>query len=173
MKNSTTLLIVFMMVILTACKNDKSAQTSTQINLDSQVNWMTLEQVEKANAKEKRDLYVMVHAPWCPKCEKFNNTTYKDPKVIKELNTYYYPVMLNAQESKEIMWKGKTYYNPQYDNNKSYEDRNTYHEIVFELGAKSIPSVVWINKNLEISGSEMGYKEAGELRSLMRLYSDF
>jgi len=167
------ILYVLVAIVITAsCKSGDSNQTvAPKKNSTTEINWMTIEEAEKATKSNPKDIYVMVYADWCPKCEKFNTTTYKDPKVIKDLNENFYPVKLNAQESKEIMFNGKKYGNPNFDASKGKMDRNSYHELLFEIDAKSIPSIVVLDKELNVTGSEMGYQEAGVLRSLLKMYA--
>lgn len=135
-----------------------------------QVSWMSIEEAEKAMEKEPKDIFVMVYANWCPHCKNYDQTTYKDPKVIKDLHEKFYPVKLNAHNDGIIKYKGTEFTNPNYDSSKSKDELNSYHEIVYELQAGSIPSIVFVDKNMNVKGTELGYKPADELRSLMAMY---
>jgi thioredoxin-related protein len=145
-------------------------QKDNKSNTLQEINWMSLEEAQNLNRESSRDVFIMVHANWCSKCERFQKETYTNPKVIESINTNFYPVLLNAHEPKDIKFKEKVYSNPNFDKEKGLEDMNSYHEILFELGAKSIPSIVFLDRNLNQVGSEMGFKEADELRSLIKLY---
>jgi len=155
-----------------SCGQEKNSSISKQVESSSieRVDWMTIEEAEKAMEKEAKDIYVMVYANWCPHCKKFDQTTYRDPKVIKDLNSKFYPVKLNAHANRTITYKGRTFSNPNYDSSKSKNELNAYHEIVYEIKAGSIPSIVFIDKNMTVKGTELGFKPAGELRSLMAMY---
>ena len=155
-----------------SCKQDDTVEKiSPKEKLPpDQIAWMTLEEAEQAMATEEKDMFIMVYANWCPHCKNYDKTTYKDPKVIKDLNEKFYPVKLDAQANRDIQYKGKTFTNPNYDASKSKNERNSYHEIVYEIQAGSIPSLVFVDKEKNVKGTELGYKPADELRSLMAMY---
>lgn len=159
-------------VLFLSCGTENNSKNSHQADTPAtdQVSWMTIEEAEKAMEKEPKDIYVMVYARWCPHCKKFDQTTYQDPKVIKDLNSKFYPVKLNAHSNRKITYKGRSFSNPNYDSSKSKDELNAYHEIVYEIKAASIPSIVFIDKNLNVKGTELGFKPADELRSLMAMY---
>jgi len=136
----------------------------------SSIQWMSLEEAELKMKDTPKEIFVMVYADWCPHCKKFDKTTYKDPKVIAEINSNFYPVKINAHSNKDIRYRGQDFSNPDFDPNKSTDERNSYHEILYEIKAGSIPSIVFIGKDFQVKGSELGFKEADELRSLMIMY---
>lgn len=165
-------------VLLSSCQSGNSPQSKTKPlatkavpkTNTAAVNWLTIEDAEKKMAVEPRDIYVMVYASWCTHCQNFDKTTYRHPKVIKDLNEKFYPVKINAHDTRPMTYKGKSYSNPDYDTSKSKDQKNTFHEILYEIQAKSVPSIVFINETFELTGSLMGFKEADELRSLMHMY---
>lgn len=136
----------------------------------NRVNWLTIEEAEKKMAIEPKDIYIMVYADWCSHCENFEATTYKHSKVIKDLNEKFYPVKINAHDTREITYRGKKFTNPDYDASIPKTKKNSFHEILYEIEARSVPSIVFINESFELTGSLMGFKEADELRSLMHMY---
>lgn len=163
---------VFFLLLLFSCKQDISSELpmDTEFLPTDQVSWMSIEEAEKAMEEEPKDIFVMVYANWCPHCKNYDQTTYKDPKVIKDLHDKFYPVKLDAHDDGIIKYKGKEYTNPNYDASKSKNELNSYHEIVYELQAGSIPSIVFVDKNMNVKGTELGFKPADELRSLMAMY---
>ena len=166
------LLTIMCLITLCACKkNNKPTEQTSNKTEEEGINWLTLQEAQKAMKENpKGGLMIMVHANWCPKCAEFEATTYKNSKVIKEINQFFYPVKLNAQHPNDLIYNGNRFSNPNYDHSKTLEDMNTYHELLYEIEAKSIPSLVFIDSNYEIKGSEMGYKEAEDLRSYLYMY---
>lgn len=151
-------------VLFISCENaEKTKVNSTQIN------WYNIEAIENLMDKEPRTAFIMVHADWCPKCAKMSSITYKDPKVIEELNNNFYPILINAHEQGDITFKNKRYGNPNYDSSKGKDEQNAYHEILFELGAESIPSILFMDKDLNVFGHEMGYQEPNVLRAILKM----
>lgn len=157
--------------MIAACGESKTKTPLKSVSND-QINWYSIEDIEDLVKQEPRPTYVMVYADWCPKCEKMNNTTFQNKKVIEDLNTKYYAVKLDSEYSGDLKWKGKTYGNPNYDHSRADDERNSYHELLFEIDAKSIPSMVFFDKELNIVGSEMGYQEPGIFRSLLHMYAN-
>lgn len=151
-------------------QNQNTSQNAT--NSNEAVNWMTLEDAESATLQKPKPLFIMVYAKWCPHCKNFDKTTYQDSKVISDLNTNYYPVKLNAHSNRTITYRSKEYNNPNYDNSIAEDEVNSYHEVVYAIQAKSIPSIVFIDSDFNVKGTELGYKPAEELRSLMAMYNN-
>lgn len=161
---------IICLICFTSCKRESVDIKPVENLAKDHVEWMTIEEAEKAMETEQRDIFVMVYANWCPHCKNYDLTTYKDSKVIKDLHEKFYPVKLNAHNNRVINYKGKSFSNPNYDESKSVDELNSYHEIVYELKAGSIPSIVFVDKDMNVKGTELGYKPADELRSLMAMY---
>ncbi len=167
------LLCTFCLFILFSCGGAEQAQKKeNKAPSNNAVNWMTMEQAEAAILKEPKPMFVMVYANWCPHCKNFDKTTYQDPKVINDLNTRFYPVKLNAHSNESITYRSTEYTNPDYDSSIPTNKANSYHELLYAIEAKSIPSIVFIDKDFNVSGTELGYKPADELRSLMTMYNN-
>ena len=76
----------------------------------SQINWMKFEEAIEANSKDPRMLIVDVYTDWCGWCKKMDKETFTDPKVIEHINTNYYAVKLNAENTeRSFVFMGKTY----------------------------------------------------------------
>ena len=163
----------FSLLVFFACGGGEQTQKNNATPpSNNAINWMTLEQAEAASVKDPKPMFVMVYANWCPHCKNFDKTTYQDPKVIKELNTRFYPVKLNAHSNETISWRSTDYTNPNFDPQILADKQNSYHEVLYAIEAKSIPSIVFIDKDFNVTGTELGYKPADELRSLMSMYSN-
>lgn len=158
-------------ILFIACSNGE-VKTVEKVIPTNEVVWMSIEEAEAETLKNPKPIFVMVHAHWCPHCKNFDKTTYKNQKVIHDLNTKYYPVKMNAHDNRTIHYRSTDYSNPNFDESKSVNDVNSYHEILYEIQAKSIPSIVFIGKDFEIKGTELGYKEPDELRSLLAMYQN-
>lgn len=78
----------------------------------AQVEWKTIEQAAKIEAKGNTKLYfVDFYTSWCGWCKKMDRETFKDPVVAKILNTYYIPVKFDAEGNAEFTWQGTKYAN--------------------------------------------------------------
>jgi len=160
-------ILLFAFIVLYSCKSDTNP---AQVSNKEKINWLDISQLDAAVKAQPRNSFVMVYADWCPHCKRFDESTYLDPKLIADLNTLFHPVKLNAHESREITFKGKNYGNPTFDSSKSKDEVNSYHDVLYEIDAKSVPSIVFLDRNLSVLGTEMGYKAADELRSIIHMY---
>ena len=78
----------------------------------AQVEWKTIEQAAKIEAKGNTKLYfVDFYTSWCGWGKKMDRETFKDPVVAKILNTYYIPVKFDAEGNAEFTWQGTKYAN--------------------------------------------------------------
>jgi thioredoxin-related protein len=76
----------------------------------NQINWMKFEEAIEANAKDPKMLIVDVYTDWCGWCKKMDKETFTDPKVIEHINTNFYAVKLNAENTERSFdFMGKTY----------------------------------------------------------------
>jgi len=170
-KGQSILSLFFLSILLISCNQNATEEKPVQVDPNA-INWMTIEQAEAASLKNPKPIYVMVYADWCPHCKNFDKTTYKEGKVIDYINANYYPVKLNAHNNETITYRSEEYTNPNYDDRKSKNELNSYHEILYAIEAKSIPSIVFIDAEFNVKGTELGYKDADELRSLMAMYNN-
>lgn len=62
--------------------------------------------------KDSSFVFIDLYTDWCVPCRTMEQTTYKDPEVVKILNKHFVPVKLNA-ESEELIpcnhWPRKVY----------------------------------------------------------------
>ena len=164
--------LIFLPFIFLSCNQNTSSEAPAKQVDSSAIAWMTMEQAEAASLKNPKPIYVMVYANWCPHCKNFDKTTYTEAKVIDYINTNYYPVKLDAHNNETITYRSEEYTNPFYDESKSPNELNSYHEILYAIEAKSIPSIVFIGTDFNVKGTELGYKDSNELRSLMAMYNN-
>jgi thioredoxin-related protein len=55
-------------------------------------------------------LLVDVYTDWCGWCKKMDNETFTDPKVVEYINSKFYAVKLNAEDTKRTFeFMGRTY----------------------------------------------------------------
>lgn len=174
MLKTQQLLILIVMVILffSSCNSTIDNKTiPAELSTDG-IAWLDITELEEKVKAEPKPIFIMIHANWCPHCKRYQETTYQNPKVINELNQKYHAVKMNAHDNREISYQGTVYTNPNYDSAKGMNQLNSYHELLYAIQAKSIPSLVFINSDFNHLGTELGFKEADEFRSLLNLYQN-
>ncbi len=129
---------------------------------ESGVKWYTWEEASKANKNEKKKFFVDIYTDWCGWCKRMDRTTYKNPEVVKYLNTYFYPVKLNAEQKEDIKFNGQTF-------KWKAGGKNGIHSLAYSLvdGHLSYPTVVYLTENYERIMISPGYKQPkGVLKEL-------
>lgn len=161
--------IIIFMLVMFSCK-----QASTPVPVEANVpaavptlNWQDISQAQAMATEQQKDIFVFVYAPWCPKCEAMRLDAFQNDELINVINTHFIPVQINAQENKDILFKGRTFSNPEFDATRAFTDQNSYHEILYEIGAESIPNVVVLDKNVNNIGSILGLRDPKILRSFL------
>lgn len=161
-------LLIFLL-IFSACNNsndaaDKKAKIdSNKIENNNNIKWLNIDELEKAILKKPKDILVMVYAPWCEESKKYHNTTYKNEGIINYINNNYYAALVNAEEEDTINFRGKKY---------AIHPNTGHNEIVYELKARSIPSLVFLDKDFNIQGSKNGFTDVPLLDELLFQYKN-
>lgn len=165
MKHRIVLFILLATTLTTlGCKNATKEPGPTVEVKPAEISWYDLTEARDLATKQGKDIFLFVHAPWCPKCEAFKSGVFIDEELINILDTHFIPVMLNAQESKDITWEGEVFSNPNYDASKAFEEPNSYHELIYKLGAESIPNILVLDQSLNNIGSLLGLHDADRLK---------
>jgi thioredoxin-related protein len=151
---------------LPSCKQEDKQVTLAPVVMEEKptIEWYDITEARELATNKGKDIFLFVHAPWCPKCDAYINGIFIDEELVAILNTHFVPVMLNVQESENIIWEGEVYSNPNYDHTKDYKEANSHHELVYELGAESIPNILIIDQSLNTIGSLLGLYEIDRLK---------
>jgi thioredoxin-related protein len=109
------------------------------------IEWMKFEDAVAANEKNPKMLLVDVYTDWCGWCKKMDKETFTNPKVIKYVNSQFYPVKLNAEDTKRTFnFMGKEY-------NES--------QIAAAMRVRSYPNFVVIEPKLQNLAQLPGYRQ--------------
>lgn len=107
------------------------------------MNWLTnLEQAKEESLKTHKLILLQFEMKGCGGCKKLTATTYKDQKVIDEMNEWFVPLKLDLIKDREVR--------------KS-------------LGAYWTPAIYFLDQNGNSYYHFNGYLPADEFRSMIRL----
>lgn len=137
----------------------------------AQLKSYTFSEAEKLERKNPKPIFVFVNASWCKYCKLMENSTFKDPQVIRELNDNFYFVYLNAEEKSPILFKNHIFkYKPKGNN-------TGIHELAEELGTVdgnlSYPTFSILDKNNTLLLQISSYTDAKTMLGLLREAANF
>lgn len=96
MFNKKTALIVFLLIMAIP---SGFAQLRTH----------SFEEVVLLTKQNPKPLVVFIHTSWCNYCKMMENSTFKNPAVIKELNENFYFISFDAESKKEITFNNHNF----------------------------------------------------------------
>jgi thioredoxin-related protein len=126
------------------------------------IKWMTWQQMQEAQKKEPRKVFIDTYTDWCGWCKKMDQSTFTHPEIIKYLNENFYAVKFNAETRETIRFKGKDY--------KFIPSGNRgYNELADELlnGRLSYPTTVYLDENMNLLFPVPGYLDPKTLEQVL------
>ena len=131
------------------------------------IEWMSIEEVEEAIAKEPRKVLIDVYTDWCGWCKRMDATTFREKELVNYLNENYYCVKLDGEDKSVLNYRGHEF---RFVNT----GRRGYNELTYELlrGKMSYPSLVILDKSLEVLQRFKGYRSSKELLPIITYLGD-
>ena len=131
----------------------------------SQLKKYRFEQIDTLQNREKRKIIIFIHTDWCQFCQAMQNTTFKNRDLIDKLNTNFYFIDLDAEETRDISFLGRTF------RFKPSGNKTGIHELATELatinGKLAYPSLCILNTKYEIIFQYANYLNAEELLKIL------
>jgi thioredoxin-related protein len=75
----------------------------------AQLNAHSFEEVEQLSKENPKPTVVFIYTSWCKYCKMMENSTFKNPDIIKELNDNFYFIYFNTESKKEITFNNHTF----------------------------------------------------------------
>ncbi len=120
----------------------------------SEIKWMTWKEVQEAQKKEPRKVFVDVYTGWCGWCKRMDATTFTNAEIVKYVGKNFYAVKFDAETQEVINFKGKDY-------KYIAQGARGYNELAAEIvnGQMSYPTTVYLNEKLEVIFPVPGYQD--------------
>ena len=132
----------------------------------SQDRSISFEDLERLQYVQARPVIILILTDWCKYCHALKNTMLKNKEVSDVLNTNYYLIFLNAEEKRDIVYRGRKF------SFKPSGNKTGIHELAAELGTInnkiSYPSLCFLNANNEIIYQHDGYLNSKDLLGLLK-----
>ncbi|HEY0092555.1 MAG TPA: DUF255 domain-containing protein, partial [Flavobacterium sp.] len=77
--------------------------------VSAQLQAYTFEEAERLSADNPKPFIVYTYTTWCKYCGIMKNSTFKDPEVISLLNEHFYFIALNAEETRDILFRKRIF----------------------------------------------------------------
>lgn len=139
-------------------EKDSLAEPKAQ---QEKIQWMSiqeaLDQNHEAKPKNKKKIFIDVYTSWCGWCKVMDKKTFTDPKVIEYMNDNFLPVKLDAESSKEVIYKGQ---------------KGTYRDFARSLGVRGYPTTVYMDEELNVLQVRSGYLTPDKLMPILKKMAD-
>jgi thioredoxin-related protein len=132
------------------------------------IQWLTMEEALKKNAKKPKKFMIDVYTDWCGWCKVMDKETFSDPTIIAYVNANYYAVKFNAEQTTPINFNGKDYNFVVTDATRN----KGYHELAYFLvnGRLSYPTVAFLDENLTLIQPIPGYQKPPQLDIILKYF---
>jgi len=134
---------------------------------ETNVRWMTMEEAEQAQRIEPRKVVVDLYTDWCTWCVKMDNSTFKNPHIVKYLNEKFYAVKFDAEQKEDLNFRNKDYKYVRYG-------KRGYHELAVELtkGRLSFPTVVFLDEDMNNIQAIRGFQTSLRFEQIMTYFAN-
>ncbi|HVP38126.1 MAG TPA: thioredoxin fold domain-containing protein [Candidatus Saccharimonadales bacterium] len=116
--------------------------------------WVSYNEAVKLAAASKKPILVDVFTTWCGWCKRMDATTYKDPRVVEDLNQDFVLVKLNAESDRAVTYK-----------KEALTEERLAREV---FGVTGFPTTVFVRHDQEVISPLPGYVPAAEFHTILR-----
>lgn len=133
------------------------------------INWLNFEQLEDSLAIKPKKTFIYFYADWCLYCKKMEQNAFKNAEIIEKLNSDFYAVKMNAENTDTITFEGQKFYNQQAESM-----RNGIHQIPLLLASRedfefSLPVILILDEKFRVKNREFEYLTTKKLMELISI----
>ena len=134
----------------------------------AKINWLSFQQMEALQKKEKKPVIIDVYTDWCGWCKRLDVTTYADPNIISYVNRNFYAIKFNAETHDSISFQGKKYIN------RGAIGTRSKHELANVLMGEnqSYPTTIYLNNETQPTIVVPGYLDANGILPFLVFHAE-
>jgi thioredoxin-related protein len=125
----------------------------------TEINWISLDELQERMKKEPRKVYIDVYTPWCGWCKVMDKKTFTNPDVIKYINKNFYAVKFNAEQTDSVHFMGGHY---------GMEGGTNQFAIQLLRGQMSYPTTVIMEENFQNPQIIPGYQDVKAIEPILK-----
>lgn len=155
----------FLNILLTITILTFSSFSLNEPNSDAEIKWLSFEEAVKLQKEHPKKIIVDVYTDWCGWCKKMDKNTYTDAEVIKQIQSHYYFVKLNAEQKEEIKYKDKVF---------TFKQEYKANELAVSLlnGQMSYPSTVFLDEDMNLLTVVPGYLTPKDMNPILKYFGE-
>ena len=138
-------------------------------NETAKINWVTIEEAIELQKTAPKKIIMDVYTNWCGPCKMLDKNTFGNEDVANYVNEHYYAVKFNAEGNDTVIYKEKTFSNPNYDATKANR-RNSAHEFSRYLKVRAYPTMVFFDEEANFITPVTGYLKPQQLELYLKLF---
>jgi len=147
-----------------------SASVAGQNKADAEgIRWLTIEQAMTMSAQNPKPIMIDFYTDWCGWCKKLDQTTYSDADVIEYINTHFYSVTFNAEQTDDITFLGKAFSFVPSGKRGTHEFASL---MANRNGRIGYPTITFLTANGTRIAAEGGYKDPIKMKPLIKYYAE-
>ncbi|MDN3675485.1 thioredoxin family protein [Flavobacterium branchiarum] len=135
-----------------------------------QLKSIPFEAIDSLQQIQKRKVIIFIHTDWCKYCQAMKNSTFKNKKIIEQLNNQFYFVDFHAEEKRTIRFNNKTF------NYTTTGNKTGVNELAIQLGTVNnqltYPIICILNSKNEILFQDTNYHNAKDFEIILNKLID-
>jgi thioredoxin-related protein len=135
---------------------------------DSEIKWVNFDEAVKLNTAHPKKILIDIYTPWCGWCKKMDESTYKDPDIVKYINKNFYAVRLDAETADTFHFKDHKFYNPKP------HTRGYVNELASSLmdNKMAYPTMVYMDESFSRLTYLQSYATAADLKPILQYFAE-